>query len=356
MALIKPSALTQAFQALQLLDPKEKIAFWLFVIARFVVNLMDIAGVGLLALAVNFLIADPSVRGSLTPVFELLGIAVDERGSKLPALFVLGFVVSGIFVLKAVFSMLLIYGSTHQVSKLEVRYSKSWMNLLTVSNGRFNAEALKEDIGYVSTAGAYAVFQRTLTPAGTLVSESAGLFVTVAVLAALQPGITIGVLGYFGVIGYLLQRQVGLRTTRNADRYTAAHLNAVRVVREVIENEKALFLSGQRHHFVSRFAAYREVSSRSQANISILNTVPRYVVETALILGAFGLAGMAFAFQPPLEAATTLTFFLTAATRMTPTLLSLFSAVSMIVSAKTDVRLTEDMLVKAGANISRTAQ
>jgi ATP-binding cassette, subfamily B, bacterial PglK len=356
MALIKVSAMTKAFHALRLLNPKEKLVFWLFVVARFLVNLMDIAGVGLLALAVNFLISDPGVTGSLTPVFELLRIEVDERGSKLPALFILGFVVSGIFVLKAVFSMLLIYGSTQQISNLEIRYSKLWMDLLTVTKGRFNAEALKEDIGYVSTAGAYAVFQRTLTPAGTMVSESAGLFVTVAVLAMLQPGITIGVLGYFGIIGYLLQRQVGLRTTRNADNYTSAHLNAVRMVREAIENEKALFLSGQRHHFVSRFAAYREVSSRSQANISILNTVPRYVVESALILGAFGLAGMAFAFQPPLEAATTLTFFLTAATRMTPTLLSLFSAVSMIVSAKTDVRLTEAMLLKADVKISRTIQ
>mgnify|MGYP000175583802 CR=1 FL=1 len=351
----KPLLLRQSGRVLQLLTAREKTVFWLLVVMRFVVNLMDIAGIALMAVAVNFLIAAPGAVTPLSGVFKILGMHVDARGSKLPALFTIGIAVVLIFIVKAVISLALMAKSANQISDLEIRYSKVWMEALTDSRGRFNALPLKEDIGYVVTAGAYSIFQRTLISLSTLLAESAGLLATFVTLCIIQPAMTIGVLVYFGVIGWILQAYVGKRAGRYAQTYTDSHVAAVRSVRELIENENILFLSGRKKFFTSRFVDLKTASSRSQAKTSFINNFPRYVVETALIVGAFGLAGGAFVLQDPLAAATTLTFFLTAATRMTPSLLNVMAAMSVITSAEADTNKTENLLSMVDIRLARTA-
>jgi hypothetical protein len=345
-----PPALYQSKTVLSLLSMRDSIYFWLMAAARFAVNLLDIAGIALLAVAVNFLISDPKAASPLSPIFTLLGMAVDSRGSKLPALFAVGVSVVLIFLLKAVLSVKLLASATRQVSKLEIKYSVQWMRALTDARGRFNALGAKDEIGYAVTAGSYSIFQRTLIPLGTLVSDSASLALTVAILVFVQPLMTIGILLYFALIGLVLQKFVGGRTRRSSQVYSTSHVSAVRTVREAIENEKQLVLSGNKERFVNLFESLKTLSSQSQAQITLLSNYPRYVVESALILGAFCLAGGAFVLQNPLEAATTLTFFLTAATRMTPSLLNVMSAISIINAAIPDTLQTEKLL----ANVELT--
>jgi len=250
----KPPVLRQSGRVLRLLSRREKAVFWILVVLRFVVNLMDIAGIALMAVAVNFLIAAPGASSPLSGVFKILGMHVDARGSKLPALFTIGIAVVLIFIVKAVVSLALMAKSANQISDLEIRYSKVWMEALTDSRGRFNALPLKEDIGYVVTAGAYSIFQRTLISLSTLLAESAGLLATFLTLCFIQPAMTTGVLIYFGVIGWILQSFVGKRAGIYAQTYTDSHVAAVRSVRELIENENILFLSGRKSFFTNRFS------------------------------------------------------------------------------------------------------
>ena len=341
-----PPAIEQSKKVLSLLSTRDSIYFWLMSGTRFAVNLLDIAGIALLAIAVNFLISDPKAASPLSDVFSFLGMVVDPRGSKLPALFAVGVAVVLIFLFKAVLSVRLLASATMQVSKLEIKYSVQWMRALTDARGRFNAVGAKEEIGYAVTAGSYSIFQRTLVPLGTVISDSASLALTVAILVFVQPLMTIGILLYFALIGLVLQRYVGIRTRRNSETYASAHVSAVRTVRETIENEKQLFLSGNKEGFIDRFESLKTLSSQSQAQITLLSNYPRYVVESALILGAFYLAGGAFILQTPLAAATTLTFFLTAATRMTPSLLNVMSAISIMNAAIPDTLQTESLLTK----------
>jgi hypothetical protein len=343
--------LQQSGAVLRLLSSKDLALFWFMAIARFAVNLLDIAGVALLAVAVNFLISEPNGKSPLASIFAFLGMSVDAKGSKLPALFTVGVAVVAIFLLKALMSLKLLAQTARQVSKLEIKYSVKWMIALTDAKGRFNARGVKEEIAYAVTAGSYSIFQRTLVPLGTVVSDSASLILTIVILALLQPVMTLGILVYFALVGLILQNYVGTRTRRNAQIYTESHVDAVRSVREAIENEKQLFLSGRKHVFVKRFEVLKTLSSQSQAQITLLSNYPRYVVESALIVGAFGLAGGAFAVQSPLAAATTLTFFLTSATRMTPSLLNVMAAVSIINGAMPDTLQTENLLESVNSTL-----
>lgn len=349
----KPLLLRQSGRVLRLLTTKDKFTFWALVVLRFAVNLMDIAGIALMAGAVNFLIAAPGAASPLAGVFKILGLHVDARGSKLPALFAVGMTVVGIFIVKAIVSLALMAQSANQISDLEVKYSKHWMQVLTDSQGRFNALPLKEDIGYVVTAGSYSIFQRTLVSLSTLLSESAGLLATFLTLCFIQPIMTVGVLIYFGIIGWILQSIVGEKSRKHSEIYTKSHVAAVRAVRELIENERVLFLSGQKNFFADRFLTHKELSSRSQARMTFLSNFPRYVVETSLIVGAFGLAGGAFVLQDPLAAATTLTFFLTSATRMTPALLNVMGAMTVINTAEPDTNMTERLLGLVGLDLNK---
>lgn len=343
--------LRQSSKVLNLLSNRDKSVFWLLVFLRFIVNLLDLAGIALLALAVNFLIAAPNSSNALSKIFEVFSLRVDASGSKLPALFTLGLVVVATFVIKAAASLFLMAKSANQVSALEVRFAQTWMLAITNSKGVYNPLPLKEDIGYVVTAGSHSIFQRTLVSLSTVFAESSGLLATFATMVYLQPIMALGVLTYFASIGWFLQAYAGRRSHFWSSTYTDSHVSAVRAVRELIENEKVLFLSGRRNFYDRRFADLKQLSSQSQVKITLLNNFPRYAVETALVVGAFGLAGAAFVLQSPLEAATTLTFFLTSATRMTPALLNVIGATSAINSAEADTKLTEKLLKIVGINL-----
>jgi len=59
--------------------------------------------------------------------------------------------------------------------------------------------------------------------------------------------------------------------------------------------------------------------------------------------------------QDPLAAATTLTFFLTAATRMTPSLLNVMAAMSIISTAEADTDKTASLLSLGGIKLVRSS-
>ena len=106
----------QSSKVLKLLSRKDRVIFWGLVTLRFLVNLLDLAGIALLALAVNFLIADPNTKSFFSPFFELLSVKTDASGSKLPALFAIGLIVVTTFIVKAVASLLLMAKSAEQIS------------------------------------------------------------------------------------------------------------------------------------------------------------------------------------------------------------------------------------------------
>lgn len=341
----------QSSKVLKLLSRKDRVIFWGLVTLRFLVNLLDLAGIALLALAVNFLIADPNTKSFFSPFFELLSLKTDASGSKLPALFAIGLIVVTTFIVKAVASLLLMAKSAEQISRLEVKFAQDWLLALTDSRGAFNAIPLKEDIAYVVTAGSHSIFQRTLVSLSTVFSEAAALLATFGTLCLVQPFMALGVFGYFAAIGWFLQAYAGKESHKWAKTYSQTHVSAVRTVRESIENEKILYLSGQKNFFDEKFRSLKQLSSKSQVRITVVNNFPRYAVETALVIGAFGLAGAAFMLQTPLAAATTLTFFLTSATRMTPSLLNVIGATSAISSAIADTQLTESLLSLVGIKL-----
>lgn len=336
--------LPNVMKVMRLLETRDKFLFWLLAATRYIVGLLDLFGIGLIALAVNFLIADLSAGGGLTKIFTFFGIGLDARGSKLPALFIIGLVAVGVFVTKAALSVYLLFKSANQVSRLEIEHAARWMDQLTDSKGRFNARALKGEISYAVTSGASSLFQRTLVPFAAIVSEGATLITSVVILFVIQAPMTIGVVAYFATIGLVLQRFVGRQSGINSMQFTTAHIDSIRTVDETVENENLLFLSGRRQSFVKRFADQRAIASRSQASTSVLSNIPRHVIETSMIFGAFLLAAAAFFYQEPLEAATTLTFFLTSATRMTPSLLNIMSGTSLIRGADADIKKTEELL------------
>ncbi len=344
-------ALPNIMKVLRLLSAKDKALFWSLSATRYLVGLFDLLGIALIALAVNFLIADLSAGGGLTEIYNMFGMRLDSRGSKLPALFIIGLLSVGVFVTKALLSVYLLVKSANQVSRLEIEIAGRWMDQLTNSKGRFNARALKGDISYAVTAGASSLFQRTLVPFAAIVAEGATLISSVVVLFVVQAPMTIGVMVYFATIGIVLQRFVGRQSGINSLQFTRAHIASIRTVEETIENENLLFLSGRRQNFVKRFAYQRGIASRSQASTFVLSNTPRHVIETSMIIGAFLLAAAAFFSQEPLAAATTLTFFLTSAARMTPSLLNIMSGASLIRGAEADIKKTEGLLSLINFNL-----
>jgi ATP-binding cassette, subfamily B, bacterial PglK len=317
-------------------------------IVRYLVNLLDLAGVTILALAVNFLISVSAPTGLLGDLYDILNIGVDASGSKLLALFYLGSVALAVFILKAVLSVALLNISLKHIAMLETMYSTEWLTQLSTYGGKVSVKKRKGEITHIISIGAQSIFQRIVAPIATFAAESASLITVLVVLGTVQPLLTATLVFYFLLISVVMQKIIGRKLSLASVKYRNSFITYLQEAENLLRNRNHLVLSGRLVSEIESFREEREVASASNATIIAVSNYPRYVIETALIAGAFALAGLAFLLMDPLSAATTLTFFLTTAARMTPSVVNMLGCVSQIQSASADLIQTKAILAGGG--------
>jgi len=74
-------------------------------------------------------------------------------------------------------------------------------------------------------------------------------------------------------------------------------------------------------------AVVRKVNSEANASMTFIALVPKYLLDAALVVGAFALVGSQFYTSSLTTAIGTVTLFLAAATRVLPSILRLQQAV-----------------------------
>lgn len=166
------------------------------------------------------------------------------------------------------------------------------------------------------------------------VSELALLGVLAVALLFLDPLVTLGSILFFALVAMVLQKLLGSRGSqlgRDGATYDITSLNAVQ---EAIAAYREVTVSNRRNLYVDRIQSLRWQAARVSAELGFMNQIPKYVFETALVVGGFFLTALLFLSRDAVAAVGTLALFLAAASRVMPSLLRLQgAAVAIRISA-----------------------
>jgi ATP-binding cassette, subfamily B, bacterial PglK len=315
-------------QSLAFMSPKERAKYIVFLGLRSFVALFDLLGI----LAIGFLATSIALFITLgsdsSRVIEFGGLTIPAvTAQTLPIVAVL---ILGLFFSKAIISILLTRQLAYFLARVEARAAR------TVADRAFGSglgEARlhsREEIYFAVQAGSPAAFNSVLNAIGTIVAEGLLFILVIGSFLAVDPLSALGALVYFVLIAAVIQLFIGNLMQKAATRATEGVVAANTAIGDLSEVLREATIFGKKAFFFDKIHAARIRTAGSTATQLTLRGMPRYIVETALIIAVALFVLWQSASGDLVKAAGTLGIFLSGGLRLTASLLPLQGALLTI--------------------------
>lgn len=305
-------------RSLLLLSKRERNLIILLAIFRMLLGVLDIAGIFLIGLLLargaNQITEDQSPSKNYGFVSDI---------SNNLSLIQIALLALAFFVSKSLFAALLMKS---MVSRLAIAESHAatvvYERIMRSPISKISNFSQSELIYSLLYSSGFAI-THLLSVMVVIFSEVFLLIFVCIVFSFVDLGLTIFIVIYFATLGILLNHFIGSRLEKAGTRYSKSIVSTNTTVEDSIVAFREIFSLEKQDEYKDKFSNSRLQLAKSSASISYLSGMPRYVVESALMVGAVFLAAFLLGTSDPTSAAGTLGIFLTGGLRIMASLLPL---------------------------------
>jgi ABC-type multidrug transport system fused ATPase/permease subunit len=154
-----------------------------------------------------------------------------------------------------------------------------------------------------------------------LISDLSLLVVLTAGLFFLDPIVAIVTFGLFAGVALVLQKKMSGRSRYLGKVNSELSIKSNRNIIEALNSYRESIVRNRRDYYAKRIQSQRLELSFNDAQLAFLPMISKYVLESAVVLGAFLVAGLQFALNDSRQAIATLTIFLAAGSRIGPAIM-----------------------------------
>ncbi len=302
---------------------------YLFAVARVLANLLDIIGLAGIALLATSFGAFASGNGNVAPLtLPIVGTWVITETQ---AVFI-ALMIAATFVAKSAFSIWVNLKTSLFVASIEADLSNMLARdyFLGGSEGESGfGDNLSEfqNIATYSTAALSAFINARIS----MIAESALLVTMVVSFMLINPVATVAMFFYLTAVLYALSRVVSKRIKKNGNTQLQGSEIALQASRDLFGIRREARASGVSDSWINKFTDGRARWAGSSAVIYTLSGLPRYVIETSLILGIFAFLAGIVVFSDLPSQAVTIGVFMAGGLRLVASLLPLQSALNAMI-------------------------
>ncbi|MFD1210962.1 ABC transporter ATP-binding protein [Arthrobacter sp. GCM10027362] len=271
--------------------------------------LLDVVALGLVAALL------PGLVGGTDVVLPVLG-NLTRQGLVLPMLIFICLLI----VLKGILAVLLLRFATKRFARHEVAIGDRLFAAYLASPweqrlGRNSAEIVRSvDVGVGITVSG------VLMPAMTLFGELGTLAAVVVVLFVAQPLIAVVTMVYLGLVALLLARVISPRAVAIGRENREWSNRTAKVLYEALGALKEITLADRGPEVQEQVHGTRSKSAQARAAAIQISQIPRYVLETALVVGFALVGGVGLATGGAAGAVSAIGLFAIAGFRLIPSL------------------------------------
>ena len=264
-----------------LLAQREKQFFLLRFIFRAALNVVDIIAIGLMG-----------VLGAVTAT-GLSGTTLQLFGLILPSptvanITLLVGTIAGLFVVKGGVAIFFDRWNAVFLAEIEIKNSIKLSRYLFGGSLRRLRRHSRAEIQFLAGPGISAAFSGVLGSATALALEGS-LFVSVFVMFLVVDWVAATtILMCFVVLVFLIQLTTAKRYISAGKNIQKASVDAGGSILEMVDGFREIAVLSKQDFFLARFAEARKLDARTGVRLQILKSLPRYIAETGLIVGAFG--------------------------------------------------------------------
>ncbi len=331
-----------AREAVLLLSAKQRLTFTAIVALRLVINGIDVAAVAALGVLGALTATTLSNQDEVTFLgYSFEGIGPDQ------ALPILGIVLF-LFALKAIASILLTRRSAYFLAGVEIEASTHIARHLFSGPVDRLYRYSRSEVQFSVTTSTSALFTGVLGGVSTLVIEAA-LLVSIFTLFIFADWVgAIAIFAYFVTIVVALQLLVSRKFIAAGRKITSGGIGAGETILEIFNLFRDIAVLGRREYFFSKFEKTKRKQALASASIQVLNLVPKYFIETALIAGAIAFLAWQVSRGDLTQALTALGIFLAGGARAVGAIVPIQSTINNLQVRVRQSELARDLLFQAG--------
>lgn len=247
------------------------------------------------------------------------------------------------FIAKAIFSIWLNAAVARFLARIESTNSVSMFDQLSRSNLSSISTWNEKQLNIALNDSTYVAFNYA-PMAGSIIFGEGVLLISICVFLAIQNfWMFILMVLYFGLFAGVVSLIVNRRTGRAAAGLAAQTIRTQVIVHDLSATLRQVRTAGTRLSFLKAFSDARTLRSTHQTTLNKLTYLPRYVVESALMLGIAGIL-----LQRSLDGgtglpATTVAVFLAGSLRLIASLLPLQASFAALRAVDEQARFTFDL-------------
>lgn len=318
---------------------RDRALLVVFVIAQFVVSLMDLVGLAAVLPLMNVLLGADMSTGYLGVISDLLG---NPDRTTFVVLIALLMVVA--FSLKALFSLVIQWWATGLVIRLQVRTSS---RMLTAFLREDYLTHRRRDIGELiravesATADAHS---KVLGGILNLIASGLSILMAVVLVIAVMPLPALAAIAYFGVAMFLMQSLLAGRNRHaGRDALTAAHGKSIAII-DAVHGFREVRSHGAEDHFIEAYDRANRAQGLASRRANFYSQLPKYLLEA---VGMGGIALLLIIVATSADATSVipaLSLFIAATLKVLPTMSALTATLGIVRNGTPGLAITVDTL------------
>jgi ATP-binding cassette subfamily C protein len=300
-----------------------------YALARVLANLLDIIGLAGIALLATSFGAFAAGGGAVAPLaLPVIGIiTISEFQAVGVALSI-----AATFVLKSIFAIWLNLKTALFAASLEARFSeilaRDYFHGGSEGDSGFEDNLSEfQNVIFGSTSSLTSFINARIS----MIAEASLLVAMIASFLLINPVATVAMLIYLSAVLWALSRVVTRKIRSNGLRLLKGSELSLQASKDLFGIRREARASGVTGHWIAQFTRGREQSSSSNAIMYALNSLPRYVIETSLILGIFAFLAGIVVFSDLQSQAVTIGVFMAGGLRLVASLIPLQAAINSMI-------------------------
>jgi ABC-type multidrug transport system fused ATPase/permease subunit len=312
--------------SLDLLSRRDRRRLGLVTLAQMSTAFMDLLGVLLIGLVTALSVSVMSASAppaAVTALLDRLGLA-DANLVDVAA--VLAIAAGLVLIAKSGFSVFLTRRVLRFLANRQAAVSGRLVASLLSQPLLQVQERTSQETAYALTAGVNFATLLILGQCVVAATEVTLLLVLSLGLLAVSPVVTVFTILYFSLIALALQKLLSGWAGRSGQRASSIEVQSYEAIQEALRTYREGVVSNRRGFYAARFQGLRSESAHIQSDLQFISMVPKYLFESALVLGAGLLAGSQLVSKDVSAALGVIAIFLVAGSRVVPSMLRLQTA------------------------------
>lgn len=328
-------------RSLRLLSRRHKTIFFGLLLARVTISALDVLGLMAIGLLGAMLASGLNERPSAT----FIGITIEIESNQ--SYFWVVVTIATFFISKSLLGMFLLRVSALFFARVEAMISTEIATFLYSGSLTRLRRFSRGDIGFAVGASPNIAMSGLLMNGSSILTEGALFLSVFVVFLLLDPPTALIITGYF--IGLIVIFQFGInnRLKRIGERLLESSIAQGNSIQDMTVSFREISVFSTSTFFLNNFSFHRRRNSLDNALLTFFMGLPRFFVESALMVGVLALIGFQFLRGNLSDGLVTTSVFLAGGFRMMTSLLPIQSAVANIKTYGPQAELAQTLLVEA---------